>query len=113
MFRTRLAHLALAAGLGLVSGCSSCYSVTIGSPGSGSGLFSRLHQNSTPAPAPCNVPVTPGCGCAASPGCDGPIMDGYGGGIPVPGYGGEHVPSITNAPHLVTPPAAPTVPYVP
>jgi hypothetical protein len=116
MFRARLAQLALVAGLGLVSGCSSCYSVTIGNPGGG-GLFSRLHGNGAATAAPC-CPTTPGCGGAASPCCEGPVMDGMGitPGIPCgngPAPFVEPVPPVTTAPHLVPAPSAPTVPYTP
>jgi hypothetical protein len=111
MFRARLAQLALVAGLGLVSGCTSCYSFSLGYPGGG-GLFSRLHGNATPAPACC----TGSPGCTASPCCEGPMLDGPGISSG-PGCGStplvEPVPAVTNAPHLVPAPVSPTVPYAP
>jgi hypothetical protein len=118
MFRARLAQLALVAGLGLVSGCSACYSFSMGAPGGGGGgLFSRFHQNRN---GDCGCPATPGGGCAASPCCEGPVLDGFGSipGVPC-GNGGlsaplvDAVPPITTAPHLVPAPVAPTVPYAP
>jgi hypothetical protein len=118
MFRARLAHLALVAGLGLVSGCTSCYSFTLGAPGGG-GLFSRLHHN-TPAAPSCGPPATPGCGYSGSPAVDGPNLDGFGGAAGCPcgsGIGSgslaEPIPTVTTAPHLVPAPVSPTVPYAP
>jgi len=119
MFRARLAQLALVAGLGLVSGCSACYSFSLGAPGGGGGLFSRLHQ--TPArTGDCPCPPGPGCGCAASPLGEGPILEGLGGVPGVPCGSGavtppfvDAVPPVINAPHLVPAPLSPNVPYVP
>ena len=125
MFRARLAQLALVAGLGLVTGCSMCYSSSLGAPGgTGGGLFSRFHQNQNRTVAPagdcgcvaaspsCGCAVTPGCGCAAAPCCEGPVMNGFGGFGGYPGV--EPVPAVTTAPHLVpAPTTSPTVPYMP
>ncbi len=137
MFRARLAQVALAAGLGLVTGCSACYSFSLGAPGGGNGggLFSRFHRNTqTPTAVPavpadcgcvaaspgCDCPVTPGCGCAAAPCCEGPVMGGGYGGFGG-GYGGfpgavEHGAPLTPTPLLSptpTAPISPTVPYAP
>jgi hypothetical protein len=113
MLRTRLAAVALAAGLGLVSGCGeSCHS----------SLFSRFRTCSGSAgccPAECASGLEGGYG----PACDGPVLDQGAPYYGQPAYPaappagapaappGEVMPQLTAPPRLV-PQAQPT-PYTP
>ena len=95
MVRTRLASLALVAGLGLVSGCLNL---------SERPLFGRF--GATCATGCCES------GCCGG-GVEGPILNGMEGMPPPPPPPEGMIPLPSAAPRLVPTPQAPTMPYVP
>ena len=118
MFRSRLSTLALATGLGLVCGCTSCGEFS---------LFSWRHGPCAPGcgagaaccdgPGPCG----PGCGAACCEGpaaccdgpagcCDGPVLGPPAGVVPPPPPEAG-IPPMGPMPRLV--PQAQTYPYSP
>jgi hypothetical protein len=99
MFRMRFGTLAVAVSLGLVSGCSFCFSTQE--------LFHRR-----PAPE------TTCCTGSEGAGCQGPVLDGLAEGPALPPNPGcipvplGSTPQLAPAPRLV-PEAAPPQPYNP
>jgi hypothetical protein len=113
MIRTRLASVTLAAGLGLVCGCSSDFSFR--------NMFSH-HNNGTMAGAPCCV--TGECPCDGGglpmeglPIDSGPVLPPAPVApfpvTPVPVVPGDGIPPVSPPPRVFPTPAARTTPYVP
>ena len=118
MVRARLASLALAAGLVLVSGCSTCFSITP-TIGAGHGGVPRCGANG------CGVaPVAAGSAPFHDGGLgEGPILDDgppfLNGGVPGPGFmpppphGNGQMPALAPMPRLAPTPQAVPMPYAP
>jgi len=106
MIRTRLASIALTAGLGLVCGCSSDFSFR--------NMFSH-RPNGTVAGAPCCP--TGDCPCDGGglpveglPVDSGPVLPPP--VVPVPVVPGDGIPPVSPPPRVFPTPATPT-PYFP
>jgi hypothetical protein len=94
MFRARLASVALAAGIGLVSGCSSDFS-----------LRDMFHHKDSSV---CCTPDCPTC-CGDVGTIEGPILAPPDAAVVVPP---PPIPPVVGAPRLVPAPATP-MPYTP
>src|SRR5438067_7012449 len=99
MIHKRLAILAAAAGLGLLSGCSGSRS-TCSSTSGFSGFFGRLTGRAR------TVEVMPAYESGDQPCCDGPLLSDHG-PVVMPSMGG--VPSFPSAPGAI-PGGAPLAP---